>query len=242
MSTSSNGQDSSSEKRDRGILTNADREYLHGEKEDITDQAKRDTRYRIRKRMENGLVDLGILAEHLKDKDRERVFETIEEDYGPHVIDGIFALPVRGIIDIEDSIDEGVDEVEEILERVITGILYRIDDEYMIDVDVDVDANREKPNVEELREKFRHEEETSREFQYLARMGEIEWNLDNMIRSFRHARSEGYLDEFLNSSDEIQVQPKEGDPISIEHGGEFERLIEELRNAWPDEQQENESE
>lgn len=234
MSNSSEDQETEFEKRDRGILTHADREFLHGQKEEITEQAKRDTRYRIRKRLEHGLVDLGILADHLEEKDRTRVFDAIVEEYGAPVIHGMFGLPVRGIIDVEDSIDDGVKEVETILERVISTILYRMDDEYMIDVDVDIDANREKPDINELKEKFHREEETSREFHYLARIGEIDWTLENMIRSFRHARSEGFLDDYLNSSDEIQVQPGEGEPISIEHGGEFERLIEELRKAWPD--------
>lgn len=235
MSSSTSGE-SELEKRDRGILTHADREFLHGERDDITDQAKRDARYRIRKRLGNALVDLGMLSYHLEDKDRKRVFETIAEEYGSPVFQGAFALPVHGLFDVSESIDEGIQDLEDILERVIRGMILRIDDELMVDVDVDIDAPRTKPDIDELKKKFNREEVTTREFRYLTRMGEVEWNLDNMIRYLRHEHQDGYLDDLLETHDEIGFQPEEGETISVEHGGEFEKLIEELRKAWPSEQ------
>lgn len=59
--------------RSRSILTPDDRKYLLGIK-DIDGQQENDKRYRIRKRLVNGLIDLFILSENLETRDRTKSF------------------------------------------------------------------------------------------------------------------------------------------------------------------------
>lgn len=57
----------------RGILTQADREFLQGEK-DLTAQSARNTRRRIRNRLYYALQDFQLLWRYLSDDDLEQVF------------------------------------------------------------------------------------------------------------------------------------------------------------------------
>lgn len=58
--------------RKRGFLTQRDREYIFGELE-IDGQAERDLRYRIRQRVKNGLLDVGVLDAY-PDEELEKTF------------------------------------------------------------------------------------------------------------------------------------------------------------------------
>lgn len=65
---------SDGEERERGILTPQDREFLRGEREDISEGSKYNTRRRIRQRTEDAILDFSLLLEGLTDRDRERIF------------------------------------------------------------------------------------------------------------------------------------------------------------------------
>ena len=47
--------------RDRGVLTQSDREFLLGRKSDYTEQSRRQKRSRIRRRVRNAVLDFSIL-------------------------------------------------------------------------------------------------------------------------------------------------------------------------------------
>jgi hypothetical protein len=61
--------------RDRGILTKADREYLVGKsKIEKASHSERRARERIRNRLKNAILDMGLLFEHMERRDKEQVF------------------------------------------------------------------------------------------------------------------------------------------------------------------------
>ena len=63
--------------RDRGFLTEADREYLLGESNvEPQSHTERKTRERIRNRAKNCLMDFAILFKHLEDRDRKQIFDS----------------------------------------------------------------------------------------------------------------------------------------------------------------------
>jgi len=64
--------------RPRGMLTQADREFLRGEK-DLSDQSTRNTRRRIRNRFYQALLDFSVLWTYLGEDDLELIFEA-EDD------------------------------------------------------------------------------------------------------------------------------------------------------------------
>ena len=70
---------SSNENRPRGILSEADREYLQGEK-DLSEGAERNARQRIRERVTEGLRDFELLWMCLSDRDLELIFYPEEDD------------------------------------------------------------------------------------------------------------------------------------------------------------------
>jgi hypothetical protein len=59
--------------RDRGILTQEDRKYLLGKKE-VSGQDERNTRYRIRQRIVNSILDMAFIFEEISVEDRIQVF------------------------------------------------------------------------------------------------------------------------------------------------------------------------
>lgn len=65
--------------RDRGILTQADREYLVGEKEFEYQQSEINTRRRIRERILEGLRDLELVVNELSEQDEENLRDELDE-------------------------------------------------------------------------------------------------------------------------------------------------------------------
>lgn len=65
--------------RPRGILTPTDRRYLLGE-DDRDGQDERNTRYRIRERTQNSLLDLQLIADEMEPRDMERVLSDVDDD------------------------------------------------------------------------------------------------------------------------------------------------------------------
>lgn len=73
MSTSSSGTE-----RGRGILTKRDRRFLLGQLDDELDQnARNQKRYRIRKQIQNAILDFQLIAQNLPVTDIQQVFEPL---------------------------------------------------------------------------------------------------------------------------------------------------------------------
>lgn len=212
-------------------MSPADREFLLGEKEDLTEQSKRDARYRIRNRLENAVYDVHLLSAHLEDRDREQVFENALEDR-PHgvLVGSLFELPIRGMLDVVEHLEHAIKHIEETLEGSIYNSLLEIDDEYLIEVDVSINVDREKPDIEELLNKYEEGEETRAELRYLQRHDELEFDLDTAVRSLQHMHE----DELLEGG-EIRLIPesdKEPVPVPYEEDTDFESFIEDFKEVW----------
>lgn len=231
------------EERERGILTPADRAFLHGEKEDLAEQSKRDARYRIRKRTRDGLIDLGTIYEHLDDDDRQLVFEELEDDERSIVFHGGIALLFRGLVDIADSISEATSQFETFIESAITRSILRIDDDYLVDLEVDIDLDYYQPDLDELKRKYELGEESPEEFYYLLRKEEIERDAEFAKRHLRHMHNEGEMTD----ESEVGFGIEEGDEeptmtVSFDDYDDFERFLEAVEQAWNETANETEEE
>lgn len=71
--------------RERGVLTPADRRYLRGETVYDSVQSARDTRYRIRERLRNAILDFNLVTAYMGSDDLERVLD----DLSPESFDGM---------------------------------------------------------------------------------------------------------------------------------------------------------
>jgi hypothetical protein len=80
-----------SDERPRGILSPADRRFLRGEADLRSEQSVYDTRYRIRQRVRDALLDFPLLFAHLDDRDREQVFDG-DERLADAVVDAVAVL------------------------------------------------------------------------------------------------------------------------------------------------------
>lgn len=68
--------------RDRGFLTDADRELLITKGQNLgSDQSRRNARRRVRDRTRNAIIDFDILARHLAPEDRRQIFEESEDEW-----------------------------------------------------------------------------------------------------------------------------------------------------------------
>jgi hypothetical protein len=68
--------DSDPDDRGRGVLTPKDRAFLRGEAEyEAKSNSARRARQRIRDRIRNAVLDFGLIAEVMQDRDRETIFE-----------------------------------------------------------------------------------------------------------------------------------------------------------------------
>ncbi|SDX99444.1 hypothetical protein [Halobellus clavatus] len=71
---------SNSELRSRGFLTEDDRQFLLGDKEEPPEgSARRQKRHKIRKRLENAILDFQVIEQGLPDKDIEQIFDPAYE-------------------------------------------------------------------------------------------------------------------------------------------------------------------
>lgn len=106
--------------RGRGVLTEADRAYLRGDREYGSVQAERNTRARIRERVYAALLDFEVLVEGLADRDRDLVFEKrASEGDGTEAFDAFvstLAFLYQGVdrtdLDFETVLREGVNLAE----------------------------------------------------------------------------------------------------------------------------------
>ena len=75
-SAESESVDSDPDDRGRGVLTKEDRRFLRGEAEyEAKSNSARRARQRIRDRVRNAVLDFGLIAEVMQDRDRETIFE-----------------------------------------------------------------------------------------------------------------------------------------------------------------------
>lgn len=63
--------------RPPALLTPSQRDFLRGDKEFESDQSAVNARYKIRQRLQNGLLDFALLGKHLDPRDREQIFRDI---------------------------------------------------------------------------------------------------------------------------------------------------------------------
>jgi hypothetical protein len=119
--------------RPRGLLSQADREYLLGLTEMEHEQSKRNAEARIRKRVTNGILDFYLLIRNLERKDRRQIFEKGLDD--PQFRYGLIGMTTFAYMGLKES---GMD-FEHVLEPAIT----RAEEAYAAEgfesaVDVDV--------------------------------------------------------------------------------------------------------
>lgn len=96
--------------RERSILTKSDREFLTGDK-DISDQAARNTRYRIRERIYNGFLDIALLWSILPKKDLRQIFERLSNNGVLNVVSSnIVGFLYEGITYVSDSSEDAEDD------------------------------------------------------------------------------------------------------------------------------------
>lgn len=192
----------SEEDRQRGILSKADREYLLGEKPDLSDQGERDTRYRIRNRIESAILDFDLLEGALDFHDIELVFSHLDDEDLSSVVRFVFL----GLVNASDGLDQAKEHLEGIIEAALYPVYDFLDDEHILEeINVDISAERTRPDVEELKRKYTRGEETFEELRYLRESDEFEGNEKLLsARMLKHLYEGGAL------TDDIQDRLLEG--------------------------------
>jgi len=119
------------------MLTPTDRDFLLGRKTDYTEHSKKQKRNRIRRRVQNAILDFSLLFGSLEDRDRNTVFDP-DDDEREAFTEGItdmlafLHLGTMGYsTPFEDMLSEGVGRAEQHL----AGSSYR-----MVDVEFNVDS------------------------------------------------------------------------------------------------------
>lgn len=65
--------------RQRGFLTQHDREYLLGEHDEMTDNYEQQKRYQIRERFRHAMLDFYFISEYLSDRDKRLLWPEIDD-------------------------------------------------------------------------------------------------------------------------------------------------------------------
>jgi hypothetical protein len=225
--------------RDRGILTEADRQYLEGEKE-LKPQSEREARQRIRNRLENGLLDLALLRFRLRDDDREPVAESIFPDDGQvdQYLTDIFGLLFRMILSTSKDIDQSVNRFEKGIETAFRKVIRTVREDALVDINVDMSINIREPDEEKLKTKFNNDEETLEELLYMAENGMIERDdvyHDHLFRNMWH-ESEKLVLQLGDSMDTV-------DPSDYDSAKSFrdacEKLLNQARSHYEDEDEDS---
>jgi len=173
-------------KRDRGVLSPADREFLRGDRELSSVQAERNARARIRERVYDALLDFEVLVEHLDDRDGELVFEKRANDAdGTEAFDAFvstLAFLYRGLgetdLDFETVLREGVNLAEAGNDRAAT---------------VDYDVTFHALDADHLREKVAADESLSLpEIAYLYESDDV--TRDELAALLGESRADGVED------------------------------------------------
>lgn len=144
--------------RDRGFLTENDREYLT--RRNLNGQPARRARMRIRNRVLSAYFDTRYLR-YISDEDRRQIFEKARDDFDLHLREAVkefVRFTHRGLdefnVDTAQLIEHGLREAE--YERAQA-------DGEVVNVQVDVKIEREEgPDIKELQERFENHERMSR--------------------------------------------------------------------------------
>jgi len=130
----------------RGILTDADREFLQMDPEEregeYTDSAISQRRNTIRRRVYHGIEDLELLFHHLPDKDRGDIFGEFEEGIMPHKRSQLLrygaAFLLLGVVE-EENVDLDEEEYyEHVFYYLIETVLHKAGGMRPREIDVDV--------------------------------------------------------------------------------------------------------
>jgi len=133
--------------RERAILTKSDRQFLLGEKE-LSENAERNARYRIRKRAVNGILDVAFLNYFLREDDTAQIFENedVQSNLTPYL-----TFMYKGLQLSSESDQEGIDRFSDLLDSAIKTTERNKNGKLS---EVTFKVSREDPNPEELFDKI----------------------------------------------------------------------------------------
>ena len=139
--------------RDRGILTDADRNFLLTAGEDMkNEQVRRNARRRIRNRIRNAIIDFDLIARFLSEEDRRQIFDIDKDGEWYHPFQSgeksMIEFLYTGLNDVDPEIDfetilrSGVHDA--VLEDTSSPALVDVEFDVQTDVQYDIDDAREK--------------------------------------------------------------------------------------------------
>ena len=165
--------------RDRGFLTADDRRYLAGERE-LEGQHERNTRFRIRGRTKQALLDLGVLVDYLHAGDWAQI--AADEDIDNRLVRStalaaLYHLYIHGDAD-EPLLDWFADELE-------SAILQHhpwSDQEHLgRSVTVDIEIAEQGPSLKEIEQAVISGKEVGlQEAAFYTRFGDNDWVVDRL--------------------------------------------------------------
>lgn len=150
--------------RKRGILTKGDREYLLGQRE-LSGQDERNTRYRIRQRVAQGLLDIQLLADYFPLSDIKQIVEKNEDISSTPVSKNLIQFAYKLLI-ADPGIRDPKTWLEDLIERVIHSTMEPSDKPEAITISVEIEINRK--NLEPLLEQADKESFTIHELKQLS--------------------------------------------------------------------------
>lgn len=124
--------------RPRGMLSPADRAFLLGETEMDHDQSRRNAEARIRERVTNTILDFDLLIHHLREKDRQQVFEkSMDEDGFRQGLMAMLAFAYAGSkdagIDFAHLLEPAVRKTEEVQAASTLGSTVDVDVDFAVE-------------------------------------------------------------------------------------------------------------
>jgi hypothetical protein len=166
---------------ERGILTPSDRAYLTGESEMNSKQSERNTRFRIRNRIQRSIQDFDIILANLDKKDQHKVFKKIlTRDGEPIELTTSHEL-VQTLTFLYEGIEEQEYEFEEVLDLAIAHSETRRGN-VVQDINVKISIESEQPDTDELLKRLRSGEDLSdAELDVLVRQSDFD-DLKNLIK------------------------------------------------------------
>lgn len=193
--------------RPRGVLTQADREFLRGKKEFASEQSSIDARYRIRQRIRHAILDFSVILYHLGQRDRRQIFDAYSNNTPDRDSSNLSRDEVRGLVEntmfasgVSDTIAFlylGMGDANLSFEPILESAIEAAEEErgYVLEnITVDITLSRARPDTEQLRRKLENGEGlTEDELKALIRSGEFEFtesSLDHIFQQFSQILSE----------------------------------------------------
>lgn len=113
----------------------------------------------------------------------------------------------KGIVDTSDSVEEALNHFEQIISAGVHSALTELQPEYIIsNVEVDINPDQRKPDLEELKRLYLEEDESVSELAYLMRHGEVPGS--NRIASIR-LMEHLFYDDTLDESQLDMIAPED---------------------------------